>query len=269
MYNSQASIEKALLSVLKQTYTGEVEIIVVNDGSDDDSRYLVEKVIFDNPEANITLLNQLNAGVSRARNAGIEKAKGEYIAFLDSDDEWLPFKLDKQLDILKGDETIGFLGANPSRGFFLKDNKLRKISAKSLLQRMVFGTSTVIFKKCILDDVGRFDENRKYSEDQELYVRIASKYLCVLLVENLIISGNGKSFFGESGLSSNLIEMEKGELENIRLAYRNNVITKFQWFFISLFSMMKFIKRVIVINVNKLLFWGLEKNRGSKIFCSE
>ena len=85
LYNKEHQIAKTLQSVFAQTYT-DYEIVIVNDGSTDNSVEVVEKI--NNPR--IRMINQQNAGVSAARNKGIEEAKGEYIALLDADDEWKP-----------------------------------------------------------------------------------------------------------------------------------------------------------------------------------
>ena len=83
LFNKEATIRKAIDSVLSQTYD-QFEIIIVNDGSDDNSLSVVRSI----PDARITVIEQPNAGVSAARNRGITEAHGEYVTFLDADDEW-------------------------------------------------------------------------------------------------------------------------------------------------------------------------------------
>ena len=88
LYNKEAEIERALKSVVEQSLAPG-EIIVVNDGSTDNSESVVKEFIERHPEANIKLITEENRGVSAARNRGIEEAKGEYVALLDADDWWL------------------------------------------------------------------------------------------------------------------------------------------------------------------------------------
>ncbi|MBO7199691.1 MAG: glycosyltransferase family 2 protein [Alistipes sp.] len=88
LYNKEAEVERALRSVINQSLAPR-EIIVVDDGSTDGSRAIVERIIAEHPMAGIRLITQENSGVSAARNRGIAEAKGDYIALLDADDEWL------------------------------------------------------------------------------------------------------------------------------------------------------------------------------------
>ena len=99
MYDSKNTIIDAIQSVTNQTYKGEMEIIIVNDGSKDGCEKLVYELINNNTTNHIIkLVDKENGGVSSARNRGIREANGEWIAFLDSDDVWLPEKLQKQMD---------------------------------------------------------------------------------------------------------------------------------------------------------------------------
>jgi len=101
MYNSRDTIINALNSVKNQTAIDQIlEIIVVNDGSTDDSLILVKKYKKLNPQLPIVVFDKPNGGVSTARNKGMEITNGDWIALLDSDDEWLPHKLEVQIKLV-------------------------------------------------------------------------------------------------------------------------------------------------------------------------
>jgi glycosyltransferase involved in cell wall biosynthesis len=98
-YNASVTIERTLRSVLAQTH-GHLEIIVVDDGSIDDTAAIVERISREDPR--IILLQQPNQGVATARNVSIDHARGEFIAPLDADDIWHPSKIEKQIAVIKG-----------------------------------------------------------------------------------------------------------------------------------------------------------------------
>jgi glycosyltransferase involved in cell wall biosynthesis len=111
MYNAENTIATCIYSVLNQTYKGKIEIIIINDGSKDNSKKIVEEFInINQSDFEIKLINKENGGVSSARNRGMVLAKGHYIAFLDSDDEWLPNKLEKQLEVFITYSNVYFIG---------------------------------------------------------------------------------------------------------------------------------------------------------------
>ena len=252
MYNSEATVTTCIRSVLNQTYKCEIEIIVVNDGSTDDSVAIVEEIIkTNNTKIVIQLINKENRGVSTARNIGMKIAKGEWIALLDSDDEWMPNKLERQMQILINNANIDFLGTSRNGecySFFWKNiNGLTKISCKMILVKNFFSPPTIIFKKQIFLEIGGFDENQRYYEEGNYFVRISQKYNCYLLNESLVITGGGKPYFGHSGLSGNLKEMERGELKNIRDALNLGVINLFEYLFLVVYSFLKYIRRVLIV----------------------
>ncbi|MNU91656.1 putative glycosyltransferase EpsJ [compost metagenome] len=251
MYNAEKSILHSLDSIYTQTWRGDLEIIVVNDGSKDNSKALVEAYIQDNSRDNILLVDQENAGVSRARNEGMRRCTGDWICLLDSDDTWLPNKLERQLEVLK-DSSIDFLGTTRNGEYFSqlafrRLGKINPISAKELLFKFVFVTPTVIFRREIIDRVGYFDESQRFAEEGNYFIRVANACNCYLLNESLVITGGGKHDFGESGLSSNLWEMEKGELKNIRMAFRIGVINIAEFLFFNVFSFLKYGRRVLIV----------------------
>lgn len=251
VYNAEESIEKCLDSIKNQTWKGEFEIIVINDGSADRSGEILENYRKKNREMPIQLINQENGGVSKARNTGLKIAKGDYIALLDSDDEWLPEKTEKQMKYLVNQNFgVDFITSlwndeKVSFPYAIGGNGLVAINLNKLLFKVTGQTSTAIFKRKILENTGFFDERQRYSEDANFWMRISENNSMFLLPEKLVIAGNGKKSFGFSGLSANLKEMEKGIQKNISEMYRNKRINLLQYLFYFVFSKLKYIVRPI------------------------
>ena len=245
VYNAEKSIEKSLISIKNQTWEGVFEIILVNDGSSDRSKTIIENYQQNHQDQNIILINQENRGVSKARNAAMKIAQGDYIALLDSDDEWLPEKTEKQMKFLEN-QNIDFITSlwnNENITFPYKlhpPNKLVKLTLKKLLFKITGQTSTAIFKRKIFENTGFFDENQNYSEDANYWMRISEKNQMYLLPEKLVIAGNGKKSFGFSGLSANLKEMEKGIQKNIWEMYQTKRINFPEYLFYFVISKLKF-----------------------------
>lgn len=247
LYNAENSIEKALTSIKNQTWKGSFEVIVVNDGSTDRSREAVDSFKQNNPELNIRIIDQENGGVSKARNTGLQLAQGEYLALLDSDDEWLPEKTVRQIKYLSDEElNIDFItslwnGERVSFPYSLKqDMNLVPITLNKLLLKITGHTSTALFKRKILDNTGFFDGDQKYSEDANYWMRISEHNRMFLVPEKLVIAGNGKKSFGFSGLSADLEQMEKGIQKNILEMYTSKRINFFEYLFYFVISKLKY-----------------------------
>lgn len=253
MYNSVSSIERALKSVVKQDYNGSIEIIVVNDGSKDNSVEVVESFIKAHGNTRIVLISQDNGGVSKARNTGLKNAKGNFVAFLDSDDAWFTNKLSDQMKILENNPNIDLLGTAFEGFYFAKKNEeeLFKVEFKNLIFKNYFQPSTVILRKKVIDKIGLFDEKQKYAEEGNFFFRISQEFNCFFYNKRLITYGDGKQGFGVSGLSANLKEMEKGELKNLKLAYVNKWINLFTYSYAVTFSILKYIRRIIIVSLKK------------------
>ncbi|SDW70767.1 glycosyltransferase family 2 protein [Flavobacterium degerlachei] len=255
MYNSRNTILNTLNSVKNQTILP-FEVVIIDDGSKDESVTVVEDFISVNSALNIQLVKQKNRGVSSARNVGLKLAKGDWIALLDSDDEWLPTKLERQIQVLNENPTIDFLGTNRNGEYFdkilwKKLGVLTRISPKLLMVKFIFVVPTVIFRKKIVLDAGYFDETQKYAEEGNYFIRIAQKYNCYLLNESLVVTGDGKAHFGHSGLSGNLKEMERGELKNLKDALSLKIINHFQYSFLVLFSILKYFRRIVIVKTRQ------------------
>lgn len=251
MFNSEKTIINALTSVIEQDLKV-YEVIVVNDGSIDGSQNLVENFVSEHPNVRINLVNKENGGVSSARNTGIKMSNGDWIAFLDSDDVWFGNKLSSQKEAIdQGVDAIDFLAAGYQGLYFngRKNCEVIKICVKDLIYKNYFQPSTVIMKRKIVDKIGYFDENQKYAEEGNYFIRIANQYNCFFLNTKLINYGDGKSGFGVSGLSSNVYEMQKGFEKNLKFANENKFINYPTYLAALIYSKLKYIRRLIIIKL--------------------
>lgn len=199
-YNASAYITQTLQSIADQDYPI-ANIIVVNDGSTDNTGECVLKFSTLNKHSNILLVNQNNAGLSSARNKGINLSKADFIAFLDADDLWDPKKISEQILLFQKNilENVGIIYC----GYRLIDDnnqllppdlnriiapKIRGDVYKALLRgNFVSGSgSSVLVKRAIFDSVGLFDEQLISCEDWDMWLRIAKKYQFDFVNKNLV-----------------------------------------------------------------------------------
>lgn len=186
LYNKEKLITHTLQTVLAQTFQ-DFEIVIVNDGSTDNSVAEVEK--FHDPR--IRLINQANAGVAAARNKGIEESQYDLIAFLDADDEWKPTYLEIQYALYKKYPECSVFACN------YEFNNANGNISKTIIKRLPFEgtdgilsnyfevascshpplwTSAVMVKKTAIKDIGGFPIGIKSGEDLLTWARLASKY---------------------------------------------------------------------------------------------
>ncbi|WP_309733443.1 glycosyltransferase family A protein [Chamaesiphon sp. OTE_75_metabat_556] len=197
-YNREDLICKPIRSVLNQSYQN-FEIIVVDDHSTDDT----EKVVAGINDSRIRYIrHQRNSGAAVARNTGIENSKGAYVAFLDSDDEWLPEKLEKQLNLFqKCGSEIGCIYTGLAA--VDKFNQVKSVKSPSyrgclrdrLLYSNCIGTpSTVMVKRNYLDQVQGFDPNMpSFIEDVDLWLRLSEHCQFEVLPEVLTLYSDNNS----------------------------------------------------------------------------
>jgi len=177
-YNSQRFISRAIQSVVDQDYPN-IEILCVDDGSTDDTK----KVVTENFPS-VIYLHQKNSGPAAARNLGIRRSTGDYIAFLDSDDTWLPDKLSSQMKLVFADPGVKIVHANikldingvVTDNIYPTDHQAGKIFDNLLLQDGSVVCSTLLVKKECIDKVGMFDEELRSSEDVHFFLRLAYYY---------------------------------------------------------------------------------------------
>ena len=185
-YNRYILLKRALRSVFAQTYRV-TEVIVVDDGSSDDTA-LISK---DFPS--ITYLYQQNRGVSAARNLGVANANSPWIAFLDSDDEWLEEKLEKQVAFHKESEElcVSYTDEHWIRnGSCVKiPKKFHKKGESVFLENLSYcniAPSSTLIERAFFQNMGGFDESLVVCEDYDLWLRILLKHKMGLLKEKLI-----------------------------------------------------------------------------------
>jgi len=182
-HNRKHIVEQAIQSALTQSFK-DFEVIVVDDGSTDGTKEYLESL-----HLPITVISKENGGVASARNEGIKNAQSIYVAFLDSDDSWLPDKLKAQVEYLEShpdiplvytDEYIEVNGEVLPKTRFQRadvgDEVKNNFLLSGFIQRTPIHTSAVMLKKSVLDEVGYFNETLKIHEDSELWNRISMKY---------------------------------------------------------------------------------------------
>ena len=228
-YNRAEYLVKAVDSVLSQTYQ-DVEIIIIDDGSTDNTKEVLKKYT-GKPQA-IKYTYQNNAGAAAARNAGLKMAAGEYIAFLDSDDLWLPEKLEKQIKMMEDNPYFDMIFCDMRQecdgkiiyNSFLREvskfNYKREINLEDLLARNFIFTPTILIKKKCFADGLMFNQKLQINEDYNMWLRIAQKFRIGFLDDILVVRG-----VHETNISRYLDKVFKSELETLKfflLTCKNN-----------------------------------------------
>ena len=193
-YNNANYIARAIDSVLNQTYR-DFEIIVVDDGSTDNTKDIVSS--YPNP---VKYLGQDNRGPSSARNAGIAASRGEFIAFLDSDDYFMKPNLEMKMSFLESNPRAGWIysdwqyvndeGSPLKKGsskFKYSDKKLTgEIFEELVRSRNFISPCTVVVRRSVLDDVGHFDTVIPSQEEYDLWLRISLQYAAYYIDKVLV-----------------------------------------------------------------------------------
>lgn len=180
VYNGEKYISEALRSVLAQEYEP-VEIIVVNDGSTDRTSQCLEKF-----DEKLIVIDQENCGPSVARNHGIEAASGEYITFIDSDDIWMPHKVEFHLDHFKkfADLEIS-LGLSAKLPFESVQDINSNTAEQSSFLHLVMGATMI--KKSVFKEVGLFDEELLFGEDTDWFLRARERQKKIAISRKLLL----------------------------------------------------------------------------------
>jgi glycosyltransferase involved in cell wall biosynthesis len=231
-YNRVHTLERAVKSVFIQKMEEGLdwELIVVNDGSEDhgETQQLLESL--SQRESRMSFISTQNKGVSAARNLGVQHAKGEWIAFLDSDDEWLPEKLQVQYQhaVVSGDVW------NQTREIWIRNGTRvnpPKHSIKqggnlftSSLERCMITPSSVLIQKNVLEQEGGFDESYPACEDYELWLRLTMRYPIGLVDDNYLIRYGGHS----DQLSHKYPAMDQFRIRAMYSLWNKNILSQEQ-----------------------------------------
>jgi glycosyltransferase involved in cell wall biosynthesis len=242
-YNSYETLNDAVDSILQQKLqTVELgRIIIVDDGSFNKLRI----DFFDQTaQGLIEIVYKPNGGAASARNLGVCQSKSRYLSFLDSDDRWKSDKIETQIQELAR-YGAGMCGCASNMSNFI--NKSQGIvGLKSQLFSNHFQTSTVLIDTFIINrEEVYFPESQRFAEEGDLFLRLVGSYPCLYINRVMVDYAGGKAGSGVSGLSANLVEMEKGELLNLARCYKRGQIGLLSLVGYVGFSLVKFLRRIV------------------------
>lgn len=220
-YNSARTIERALDSVHRQTLRPN-HVVVVDNGSSDNTTSIVERFAAAFPHLNIELRRlESNHGPGHARNIGWDICRTTLIAFLDSDDAWHPQKLQIQLDIVMRHPTVVLFGhryqiatdgITPLHQTLVEESLTRRYSLRHFLLRNRLSTPTVMIRR---DLPYRFPQDVWFAEDFALWTRVVAER-GPAVVSDAVLTYLFKPAYGADGLSARLVEMHQGELTALK-----------------------------------------------------
>lgn len=213
-YNRKELVKRAIQSVLDQTYKN-YELILVDDGSTDQT----DKLLKEFKGGKIRFFRQDHKGVSAARNLGIRESHGEFIAFLDSDDEWHRKKLDVQIDFFRKNPDAMIAQteeewirdghpANPMK----KHKKYSGWIFHECLPLCIVSPSAVMIKREVFNKVGFFDDRLPACEDYDMWLRVACRYPIYLIEGHLTIKYGGHA----DQLSRTVPSLDKYRIQSMR-----------------------------------------------------
>jgi GT2 family glycosyltransferase len=191
-YNSEATIRRALDSVAAQTFPP-ARILVVDDASADATAKIAQA--YSGAKVEVITLAE-NLGAAGARNVGIRRAETDLVAFLDADDEWLPTKLEKQVELIVteplstfvscGSDLISPTGKNLGNIYRGQTVTAGDNAWKALLENNYVTTPSVVVWRRHLEELGGFDQSLKIAEDQDMWIRLAERGRLSYVFENLV-----------------------------------------------------------------------------------
>jgi glycosyltransferase involved in cell wall biosynthesis len=217
-YNRISTLPRAVDSVLDQTFT-DLDLWIVDDGSTDGTADWVQnEILAQQREITTHYLRSQNKGVSHARNLALKASSGEWVAFLDSDDEWLPNKIAQQMIVAEQNPELKLLHGEEiwiRNGVRVNPMKKHQKSGGRIFDRCIklccISPSTAMVRREIFEEVGFFNEDFPVCEDYDMWLRICEKYE-VGFVENPIIKKYGGH---EDQLSRKYIAMDYYRIKSL------------------------------------------------------
>ncbi len=225
-YNRADRVPRAVASVIEQSFEDK-EILVVDDGSRDGTRQALEPFL-----GRIRLLrHESNLGVSAARNTGIRASSAPLVAFLDSDDRWMPAKLETQVRFFQEHPNAP---ACQTREIWMRNGRRVNPARKHLkptgdifepsLVRCLVSPSAVMLRRTLLKEVGLFDEKLPVCEDYDLWLRISCRYSIHLIDRELLVREGGHP----DQLSSGRPGMDRYRIRSMARILGSGVLTEGQ-----------------------------------------
>ena len=224
-FNRGHTLNRAIDSVLGQTLLPS-EIIVIDDGSTDGTEELISTEY-----SSVSYIRSENRGVSAARNLGMKAAKSDWFAFLDSDDQWLPHKLEKQFECLSCNRDFKLVHCDE---LWIRKGKRVNPKAKhqkhggyifeQCLSLCAISPSASLVHRTLFDELGCFDETLQACEDYDLWLRICAVYPVLYVDEPLLIKFGGH----EDQLSQKFWGMDRFRVEALRKILRTQNLTESQ-----------------------------------------
>ena len=218
IYNYGHFLAEAIDSVINQTYRP-IEVIVVDDGSTDNTANIATSY------PDVQYIYQPNQGVSVARNTGISKARGKFIAFLDADDIWLPDKLKIQIRNLEENPDIGY-NICKMRIFIVPEADQNPWALSSLYMDEQIGYTTLVTTKSVFEKVGDFDARYKAEEDFDWFTRAKDAEVAMAILPDILLNrrlhNNNLSYQNPKDSMARRLQIIKESIERQRRKTKKN-----------------------------------------------
>lgn len=255
-YRCVSTILRAVESVACQT-ARPAELILVEDNSQDNTLNILKQLANKFGPDWIKIIElPLNVGTASARNIGWFKATQDYIALLDADDSWHPDKIRIQYDFMRLHTDV-YVSGHLAKICLNNETEKRRdpveiggfctVKKYEILLKNRFKTPTVMFKREL---AYRFLDGRRHVDDHLLWMQIILSGSKTVLL-NCTLTFIHKAMYGQSGLSSHLWEMEKGELSNYYTIYKHGFIGIMLLLLLYVYSLLKYIRRLVVVMIRK------------------